>query len=271
MGLIRCPKCDAICHTEEEVCHYCGYRLKPEVKKEEPILDSDSLEDKKIETEEDPFVAFGYKEDPFEEYDKQIENSKYSEEKKSSSNEGNEFSLNTNGEPAWIDARKRKLKRSRIILFLIALIFGIAFFVSLYLLKTDKEVHRYDAVVVQGIVFQEEEYQYFEKVEYIVSTPILGWMFLMFSIAALYTLTYRFFVKKIEGYYVVVSKSFATWNLIIDNKQVDSHFSKREIGYRFILRGLLPNKKTLLITIELKGFSVCPIYEIIDSDKQHKV
>ncbi len=29
MGLFRCPKCDAICHTDEEVCHLCGYRLKP--------------------------------------------------------------------------------------------------------------------------------------------------------------------------------------------------------------------------------------------------
>ena len=29
MGLFRCPKCDAICRTDEEVCHICGYRLKP--------------------------------------------------------------------------------------------------------------------------------------------------------------------------------------------------------------------------------------------------
>ena len=49
MGLFRCPKCDAICHTDEEVCHLCGYRLKPttetkaevkpqEEKKEETIV-----------------------------------------------------------------------------------------------------------------------------------------------------------------------------------------------------------------------------------------
>ena len=271
MGLIRCPKCDTICHTEEEVCHYCGYRLKPEVKKEEPISDSDSLEDKKIETEEDPFAAFGYKEDPFEEYDKQLENNKYSEEKKNSSKKGNRPSLNADGEPVWIDAYKRKLKRPRKILFLLALIFGVAFFISLYLLKTDKEVVHHDAFTYQGIVFIEEEYIYYEKVEYMVSTPLLGMAFFMFSIAALYTLTYRFFVERIAGCYVVVSKSFATWNLIIDDKQVDSRYYRSEMDYRYILRGLLPNKKTLLVTIEKEGFSACPIYEVIDNEKKQSV
>ena len=28
MGLLRCPKCDAICHSDEEVCHVCGHVLK---------------------------------------------------------------------------------------------------------------------------------------------------------------------------------------------------------------------------------------------------
>jgi len=41
MGLFRCPKCDAICHTDEEVCHLCGYRLKP--------IDESKVEEKPIE------------------------------------------------------------------------------------------------------------------------------------------------------------------------------------------------------------------------------
>ena len=28
MGLLRCPKCDAICRSDEEVCHACGHVLK---------------------------------------------------------------------------------------------------------------------------------------------------------------------------------------------------------------------------------------------------
>ena len=86
MGLIRCPKCDAICHTEEETCHYCGYRLKPEVKKEEPIADSELLDEKteKVEAEEDPFATFGYKEDPFDDFEKQIKEEKKEETRKTS-------------------------------------------------------------------------------------------------------------------------------------------------------------------------------------------
>lgn len=50
MGLFRCPKCDAICHTDEEVCHLCGYRLKP--------IDESKVEDKpKEEKKEEPKVS----------------------------------------------------------------------------------------------------------------------------------------------------------------------------------------------------------------------
>lgn len=51
MGLFRCPKCDSICHTDEEVCHICGYRLKPEQPKvEEPKVEAKPQEAKKEET-----------------------------------------------------------------------------------------------------------------------------------------------------------------------------------------------------------------------------
>ena len=47
MGLFRCPKCDAICHTDEEVCHLCGYRLKPV---DESKVEEKPQEEKKEET-----------------------------------------------------------------------------------------------------------------------------------------------------------------------------------------------------------------------------
>ena len=48
MGLFRCPKCDSICRTDEEVCHICGYRLKPEQPKvEEPKVEEKPQEEKK--------------------------------------------------------------------------------------------------------------------------------------------------------------------------------------------------------------------------------
>ena len=51
MGLFRCPKCDSICHTDEEVCHICGYRLKPEQPKvEEPKVEEKPQEQKKQES-----------------------------------------------------------------------------------------------------------------------------------------------------------------------------------------------------------------------------
>ena len=50
MGLFRCPKCDAICRTDEEVCHLCGYRLKP--------IDESKVEEKpKEEKKEEPKVS----------------------------------------------------------------------------------------------------------------------------------------------------------------------------------------------------------------------
>ena len=51
MGLFRCPKCDSICRTDEEVCHICGYRLKPEQPKtEEPKVEEKPQEEKKQES-----------------------------------------------------------------------------------------------------------------------------------------------------------------------------------------------------------------------------
>jgi len=51
MGLFRCPKCDSICRTEEEVCHICGYRFKPEQPKpEEPKVEEKPQEEKKEES-----------------------------------------------------------------------------------------------------------------------------------------------------------------------------------------------------------------------------
>ncbi|MCR5308677.1 MAG: hypothetical protein K6E21_01010 [Bacilli bacterium] len=100
MGMFRCPRCDSICHTGEDVCHVCGYIFpasvgekkqeekvedtkKEEVKKEErpvfsrsSVLNSvsfDKKEDKSLR-EEDPFAAFDFDndvklDDPLKDFD----------------------------------------------------------------------------------------------------------------------------------------------------------------------------------------------------------
>lgn len=51
MPLIRCPKCEAICNSDQEVCHVCGHVLKaPSIQEEikaEPV--EQTIEDIKIE------------------------------------------------------------------------------------------------------------------------------------------------------------------------------------------------------------------------------
>lgn len=45
MSLIRCPKCDAICNSTDEVCHNCGYKLNTNNKEDsisiEPSFNSE--------------------------------------------------------------------------------------------------------------------------------------------------------------------------------------------------------------------------------------
>ena len=54
--LLRCPKCDAICHSDEEVCHICGHVLKvveKEKENSENFLETPSntiQQEEKIET-----------------------------------------------------------------------------------------------------------------------------------------------------------------------------------------------------------------------------
>lgn len=58
--LLRCPKCDAICHSDEEVCHICGHVLKvveKEKENSENFLETPSntiQQEEKIETSSIP-------------------------------------------------------------------------------------------------------------------------------------------------------------------------------------------------------------------------
>ena len=268
MGLIRCPKCDAICHTEEETCHYCGYRLKPETKKEEPIFDSNPIE-AEIETEEDPFAAFGYKEDPFEDFDKQVESKEKPKQVKETAKSETFTTTKENGEPSWIAEYKNKSKRAGKISIFFSFVFGVLFAVFLILLFEDQDVTHYDAVTYQGITIMEAETFSFPKTEYMVLVPIFGFSLFMSVIFAFVYAFHTYYVKRIDGYYVLVSHCSGTWELIIENNKVDHYFRGRyNIGYGITLSGLLPNGKTLMVNIRLDTYDIKPTFEVIDGQRK---
>ena len=265
MGLIRCPKCDAICHTEEEVCHYCGYRLKPEVKKEEPILDSDSLEDKKIETEEDPFAAFGYKEDPFEEYDKNVQK----EEKAAKVNPAsrstvkNESIQKTSDEPDWVTYLKYRNKKIAKILFIISAILVILFITFIILTINDQE-----AVYHSGSFWSNPHTTYSPKVEWMICTTFSGFFALIFFIIGFFCKVERMTVKKLDGYYVAVSGYSNYWRLLIEGKEVDKHYHRANPFNNDIkLTGRLPNNKMLIVTIGYANYAENITFEVMEKSK----
>lgn len=48
MSLIRCPKCDAICNSTDEVCHNCGYKLNTNNMEDSISIEPSSNSEKNI-------------------------------------------------------------------------------------------------------------------------------------------------------------------------------------------------------------------------------
>lgn len=206
MGLIRCPKCNAMCNDDDKVCHYCGYKFKSE----------DIKKDNNTKVENDPAKA-------------KVK------------------------EPQWITDYRSKSKKPGYVflaLFLICVILCVVFLIFL-VNDTEKTFNRSDI----------------PKTKWMVSLAVCGVGGFMFLMLGIMMTSGTFYVKKIEGYFVVVHDTVGSWKLIIENKEVDRHFiSRYDYTNETKLSGRLPNKKMLLVKIEFNGNHKLT-YEVFEDSK----
>ena len=236
MGLLRCPKCEAICHDDEEVCHYCGFRLKPAKEESKEDLIDDPVNSELEKLDKDPFAELDNK-DPFEEYSNEPKKAA-----KAPKEENTEVIKTNSDEPEWIGTLKNKAQSTAKACKgwgYFCLLLSVVFFIFIF---ADQEKVYYSS-------YDPERYFMAPKSGWITMTMLTFFGFIMLLLVAHGYKHNETQVFKADRHYVVLDGYPDSWKLYIDGVQVSSYRHGRGYNPEVKLSGTLPNGKIALVTI----------------------